>query len=227
MTFNYRSIVALSSFLSVSLLACGGDSGDSGDDASGSTASASAGDTTADGPTTGDAPSTSEPVATEDPSTAAADTTADAGSDAGSDTTAGETTAGGVADCGFDPGLVYERTATIFQLVSADGETCVWLERRDDSEPDTIYKAVPYTLLEFKAGHAGVVDHLTDAAKMTWESTHHNWTDKAEAWNDSVRYKLDDLFAKDGAFENVYGLSAYDEATDALLWGPIELTPFQ
>lgn len=213
--------------LSFTLLACGGDSGDTGDD--GETSAATAAQSTGEAPTaadsTGDEPTTAGPDTTDpDPDTTASpDTTA--GPETGEPGTSGDPT-GGTADCGFDPGLVFERTATVFQLISADGETCVWLERHDDSEPDTIYKAVPYTLLELKAGHAGVVDHLTDQASMTWESTHHNWADVAEAWDDSVRYRLEDWFAKDGAFENKFGLFAYDEQTDALLWGPIELVPY-
>lgn len=129
----------------------------------------------------------------------------------------------GVTDCEFDRGVAFKRLGTIYQLVSEDGETCVRLERRDDSKPDIIYKAVPFTLLDFKVGHAGVTEHLTDAAKMTWESTHHNWSDVGEAWSDSVRYRLEDWYAQDSV---EFGLYAYDEQTDAVLWGPIALVPF-
>ena len=206
---NYIGFFTLLSF---TLLACGGDTG--GDTGGGTTVAATtAAESTGDVPTT-EPETTAEPETTGGPGTTGPDTTGDA------------TTGGGIADCGFDDGVVYDRLAEIFQLVSADGETCVWLERRDDSEPDTIYKAVPFTLLQFKAGHAGGVEHLTDAAKMTWESTHHNWEDVGEAWSDAVRYRLEDWFAKDGAFESKYGLFAYDEQTDELLWGPIELAPY-
>jgi hypothetical protein len=210
----------------LAMAACGGESGDTtaGDTTAGDTTAA---ETMAD-PT--EAPgTTAEPGSTGEPGTTVGDsiasTTGTTG-EPGSTGSTGDTTTGEVADCGFDPGLVFARDAEIFQLISADGETCVWLERRDDSLPDMIYKAVPYTLLAFKAGHAGEVAHLTDAAKLTWESTHHNWTDVAEAWDDAVRYRLEDWFGTVGEFENLYGLSAYDEASGELLWGPVELVPF-
>ena len=142
----------------------------------------------------------------------------------------GGSTGGGGADCGFDPGLAFDPGGTIFQLQSEDGATCVWLERRDDSEPDTIYKAIPYTLLEFKAGHAGAVAHVDELAKLTWESTHHNWSDIATADAGAVRYRLEDWYALDvnggDSFINKWALFATDAATDAVLWGPIVLYPY-
>ncbi|MBA3550258.1 MAG: hypothetical protein H0T76_27600 [Nannocystis sp.] len=141
------------------------------------------------------------------------------------DPSTGTTTSDVTADCGFDDSLEFSRMGAIWQLRSEDGETCVWLERRDDSEPDIIYKAVPYTLLEFKAGHMGAVDHLTDQARMTWASTHHNWMDVAEAWDDSVRYRLEDKFPADDAFIDQFDLSAIDLQSKAVLWGPIRLHP--
>lgn len=195
-----------------------GTTGDAPTGSSGATDPGTTGATTADEPTgAGSTDATTGGATTTDATTADA-TTADATTDA---TTGG----GGVADCGFDPAVVYGRTELIFQLVSADGETCVWLRRRDDSEPDIIYKAVPYTLLEFKAGHDGAVDHFTDEATLAWESTHHNWADVATAWDADVRYRLEDWYGQ-SEFTDLYKLSAHDAQTDALLWGPVELTPY-
>ncbi len=191
-----------------------------------STGTTDAADTTAD-------PSPTEPDTTTSPGTstdATTDPTTDATTDPTPDptatTTTDATTGGGVADCGFDPGLAYARDALIYQLESDDGATCVWLKRRDDSEPDVIYKAVPYTLLELKAGHAGAVAHVTDPAMLTWESTHHNWEDVATATDGAVRYRLEDWYSKDGAFIDSFGLYAFDADTDGLLWGPVTLRPF-
>ena len=128
------------------------------------------------------------------------------------------------ADCGFDPGLPFDRQGPIWQLVSDDGETCVLLERRDDSEPDVIYKAVPYTLLSFKIGHAGVVSEYTDLAQLSWESTHHNWLDVAEAWDSEVRYRLADRYGQD--FLDEFDLGAIDEQSKSPLWGPISVHPY-
>jgi hypothetical protein len=222
--------------LAATLAGACGDSGGSTDDATepgatsdateGSSGATDPGTTTADEPTgAGSTDATTGDVTTADATTTDATTDATT-ADPTADPTTGDPTSGGVADCGFDPAVVYGRTEPIFQLVSADGETCVWLRRRDDSEPDIIYKAVPYTLLEFKAGHDGAVEHFTDEAMLSWESTHHNWADVAEAWDAGVRYRLEDWYAQDDAFLDRYGLFAYDAQTDALLWGPVELTPY-
>ena len=114
--------------------------------------------------------------------------------------------------------------ATVWQLVSDDGETCVLLTRRDDSEPDVIYKAIPYTLLSFKVGHAGVVTEFSEPAQLSWESTHHNWLDVAEAWDSGVRYHLADRYGQD--FVDAFDLGAIDEQSKSPLWGPITLHPY-
>lgn len=194
------------------LSACGDEPGDSTTDTSSGTTSASTGST---GDSTG---------GTAEPSTG--DST---GPTTGEGSTGASTTGGGVADCGFDPALMFSRTGLIFQLQSTDGASCVWLERRDDSEPDVIYKAVPYTLLELKAGHDGAVAHVTDPARLTWESTHHNWTDVATAEADAVRYRLEDWYTSDQggeAFTDKWALFARDAATDVVLWGPVLLYPY-
>lgn len=213
--------------LSLALIGCG----DSGGDPTGDTAStgASTGDDTsgtAADPTTGGTADT-----TGTPTTDASSGELTTGDPTTGDPTTGDLTTGNVvADCGFDDAVAWDRFGTVWQLQSGDGETCVWLERRDDSEPDIIYKAVPYTLLELKAGHAGVVDHLTDQARMEWTSTHHNWMDVAEAWTDTVRYKLEYEYAlepDDPEMPDQFDLSAIDEGTQAVVWGPVRLYPYK
>lgn len=212
--------------LLLALTACGDSGGDSTGDSTGSSTGSPTGDsTTGEGPTTSVADTSSTGEASTTPTTGD-DTTGDATTDA---TTTDATTGGLTADCEFDDSVLFSRMGTIWQLRSDDGETCVWLERRDDSEPDTIYKAVPYTLLEIKVGHAGQLAHLTEQAKMSWESTHHNWMDVAEAWDDAVRFRLEDKYPLDPVepdFVDRFDVSAIDEQTDAVLWGPIRLHPY-
>ena len=220
--------------LALALTGCGDSGGDptgsstgsstgspTGDPSSSSSSSSSSGSTGSPGTDTADASTSTGPTPTTGEPTTGEPTT---GEPTTGDTT-DATTGGGLADCGFDDSVEWDRTGTIWQLRSEDGQTCVWLERRDDSEPDVIYKVVPYTLLELKAGHQGVVDHMTDQAKMAWMGTHHNWMDVAEAWNDSVRYRLADQYTLE--FVDQFDLSAIDEQTDAVLWGPIRLYPYQ
>jgi hypothetical protein len=198
------------------LPACGDDGGDP---------TTTTGTTGAETSATDPAPTTG---AATDPSAGATDDATDttAGDSTGPATDPGSTgdTTGGVADCGFDHGLAFARDAPVWQLVSDDGATCVWLERRDDSEPDVIYKAVPYTLLEFKAGYDGAVAHVADLARLTWTSTHHNWADTAEAVDGGVRYVLADHYGVD--FADTFHLSAVDAGTDAPVWGPVVVRPF-
>lgn len=214
--------------LPLMLAACGeshtdptGDPATTGDPTDPTTGSSTEVDPgTTDGETT--APPTSEPTTT---ATTTADTTADTTATTTSDPTAttGDPT-GGTADCDFDPSVVFDRFATTWQLISDDGETCVLLTRRDDSEPDVIYKALPYTLLTFKVGHAGALAEFTDLANLHWESTHHNWLDVAEAWDTTVRYHLADRYGQD--FTDSFDLGAIDEQSKAPLWGPIVLHPY-
>ena len=196
-------------FLTLAAPACGSETSDTSPGSSTSAGSATADSSGAGDPTEADA------------DTAGASTSTTGGM------TGDPTTGGSIADCDFDPAIVFSRDALVYQLESEDGATCVWLERRDDSEPDVIYKAVPYTLREWKSGHAGVVVHVTDLTAMTWESTHHNWNDVATASDGAVRYRLEDWYTFDDAFEARFGLYAYDADTDALLWGPITMLPYQ
>lgn len=214
----------------VILLGCGDSSTDpTGDPTTSATAdltdSGSTDTTGTDttGPTTANPTTTAEPT-TDPTTTATTDTTTTATTDPTTTAATDATTGTVTADCGFDPGLPFDRQGPIWQLVSDDGETCVLLERRDDSEPDVIYKAIPYTLLSFKIGHAGVVSEYTELAQLHWESTHHNWLDVAEAWDSDVRYRLAYRYGDD--FLDEFDLGASDEQTKAPLWGPISLYPY-
>lgn len=223
---SLRVLTALT--LTLAAPACGTE-GETSDASTGSstTAVGSTGDLTGESTSAVDT-STSATHPTTGATTTDATTTADStGGDLTTtgDATTDDSTTGVVADCGFDPGVTFTRDALVYQLESDDGATCVWLERRNDSEPDVIYKAVPYSLLEWKSGHAGVVLHVTDATLLTWESTHHNWSDVATATDTGVRYRLEDWYALD-EFSDSFRLYAYDAGTDALLWGPIALHPY-
>ncbi len=227
---THKPPLRLTALLTLTLVGCG----DSGDDPTGSDDSTATGSTTGDTVNTGSTGSSSTTGDTGEPTTAPSTgepTTGDTTDATTTDATTGDTTTGGVAaDCGFDDSVVWDRYATIWQLQSDDGQTCVWLERRNDSEPDIIYKAVPFTLLDFKAGHAGVVDHMEDPGKMSWTSTHHNWMDVAEAWDDAVRYRLEDRYPLDPVgpdFVDRFDLTAIDEQSEAVLWGPIRLHPYK
>lgn len=213
--------------LLLALTGCGDNSSES-TAASTDTTDSSTSTSTSTGSSTGTGQASTTDSGTDATSTGAPGTTGDpTPTSSTGDSSTGATTSDVTADCGFDDGLEFNRFGTVWQLRSDDGETCVWLERRDDSEPDVIYKAVPFTLLEFKAGHMGAVDHLTDQARMTWASTHHNWMDIAEAWDDSVRYRLEDKYPLDEEFTDRFDLSAIDEQTKAVIWGPIRLHPYK
>ncbi len=222
MTSHSPRLLAL---LALTLPACGTDDGAS--DTSGSTGATTA-DTAADTTGTTSEPSTTEP--TTDPTGGASTSSSTSTGDSTTTDTTTDTTTGALADCGFDPGLAFTRDALVWQLQSDDAATCVWLERRNDSEPDTIYKAVPYTLLDWRAGHDGEVAEVSDLARLTWESTHHNWMDVATATTATVVYRLEDWYPLepvDEAFVDKFGLYAFDAATDAMLWGPITLHPYK
>jgi hypothetical protein len=128
------------------------------------------------------------------------------------------------ATCQFDDGVRYDLLAETVQLESAGGGTCVKLTRRNDCPPDFICKAVPFTLLTFRTVHDGAVAYIDDEGAMHWEATHHNWNDWGEATGGGVRYRLESRYT-DG-FTDRYELFAYDAATAALRWGPVELVPY-
>lgn len=230
--FNSGSLRLLTALTLVLTASACGTEGETSDTSSGSSTAAGSttGDLTGDSTSVADTstsatnPTTTDATTTDAMTTDAPDSTGGELTTTGDATTDDSTTGGAIADCGFDPGVTFTHDALVYQLESDDGTTCVWLERRNDSEPDVIYKAVPYSLLEWKSGHAGVVTHVTDAAQLTWESTHHNWSDVATATHAGVRYRLEDWYALDESSDS-FRLYAYDAGTDALLWGPIALHP--
>lgn len=133
----------------------------------------------------------------------------------------------GAVDCGFSLSLVHNPRGDVLQLASEDGGTCVRLERRDDSEPDVMYKAVPYTLLTFTVGYEGEVETIDDEAALEWRSTHHNWGDSAAAEGERALYELATPYADDGDndWRHRYHLSALGLDTRDVIWGPVELFP--
>lgn len=127
-----------------------------------------------------------------------------------------------VVGCDFEAGVGYTLLAETLQLESDDGQSCVKLTRRDDSEPEIIYKAVPFTLLTFRMSHGGESVFVDDLARLDWESTHHNWADVGEALTATTRYEL--VFQYGNTFEDEFELSAY-ALGGTLRWGPITLKP--
>lgn len=125
--------------------------------------------------------------------------------------------------CEFQAGVEYQLLAETLQLASADGQTCVKLTRRDESEPDVIYKAVPFTLLTFRVAHGEETAFIDDLAALDWESTHHNWLDRGEALTETIRYEL--AFQYANTFEDSFELSAFAGTSTTLVWGPVTLIP--
>ena len=145
-----------------------------------------------------------------------------AGPDAtGTDSTTAQDSASGVGPCGFDPGVAFHSLGEVLQLESADKSTCVHVQRRDDSLPDMIYKAIPFTMLMMRVGHDGKVVTISDPDALVWESTHHNWNDHGEATSADTRFRL--LF--DLGLAQNYTLTAFDLA-GGTRWGPVTLLPF-
>lgn len=131
--------------------------------------------------------------------------------------------------CDFDNSVDYDLLGETLQLASEDGRTCVKLTRRNDCSPDEMCKAAPFTLLTFRAAHAGESFHLDDTSKLQWEGTHHNWSDWGEALSGGVRYRLESRIADDVASGDYdigrYQFFASNEDSRVALWGPIDLFP--
>jgi hypothetical protein len=144
-----------------------------------------------------------------------------------SDDAPGESPDGGGADagpiapsrCNFDESVQWDLLGETLQVQSADGGTCLAIERRNDCPADSICKAVPFTVLEARIGHAGTVVTQTESAAMAWHATHHNWLDTADLDLDGVRYHLTFTYGE----TSVYTVEARRGPT--VLWGPVTLAP--
>ncbi|MCP4504754.1 MAG: hypothetical protein GY822_33025 [Deltaproteobacteria bacterium] len=103
-------------------------------------------------------------------------------------------------------------------------DTCVVVERRDQSEPDVIYKTRPWSLEKMTVKSPFGEAEEVDMTLLYYESTHHNWNDAAsmsvgdELWKVSLRYPYDDMF------DVPYQLAGLDSSGN-VVWGPIALTP--
>lgn len=156
-----------------------------------------------------------------------ADAGGDSGRDAGADPMAdgGDTGADsgdagdpdGPADCGFDPEVSWTMLGEILQMESADGATCVWLEREDLCPPDWICQGHPFALHRIRIGHDGVVIEIDDPSRLSWTETHHNWSDTGHAATDTTSYTLQGV-----DYGQAYELTAQGEEN----WGPVLLTPW-
>jgi len=71
-------------------------------------------------------------------------------------------------------------------VYGSEGGACARVERVDRSEPDMVYKAIPYDALRVAVVVDDVavdVDVVSDVGPgaLTYTSTHHNWADEATA----------------------------------------------
>jgi hypothetical protein len=121
------------------------------------------------------------------------------------------------SSCDFDPALEFNRYGEILQLAGED--TCMRIERRDDCPAGSICKAVPYTLLEVRLGRGDRFVFVDDLERMSWESTHHNWSDTAEIDDQGTLYQL--TYHYEDEFVDRYTLEASGEVS----FGPIDLVP--
>ncbi|MCB9558412.1 MAG: hypothetical protein H6707_20015 [Deltaproteobacteria bacterium] len=127
-----------------------------------------------------------------------------------------------LTSCGIDLSLKFYYLDPLLQFESADKKTCVVAQRRDDSQPGMIYKAVPFTLLSLTVGHNGVFEKVSAGSKLSWTSTHHNWFDEGVAQGAQLSYTL--AFEYKTSVGLVYTLVAKD-AQAKVQWGPIDLLP--
>ncbi len=132
------------------------------------------------------------------------------------------------SDCGFSDDVTYDIWGEIWQLRSQDGTTCVRLVRRNDSEPDVIYKAVPFTLLSLTLDGLGLEPSrvvIEDPEKLHYNSTHHNWYDRAWGTSDSARYVLNIDYDPTEVTPDYFFFSLVILAPDGddVLWGPVSL----
>ena|SRR5688572_2205397 len=73
----------------------------------------------------------------------------------------------------------------------------------------------------FAMKHAGTEICVKEASALTYENSHHNWLDVAEATADGVRYRLEMTLDWEGAGGWKYSLYAFSDNT--MLFGPIAL----
>jgi hypothetical protein len=101
---------------------------------------------------------------------------------------------GDLADCGFEAGLAFDPEGEVLQLESADKSVCVRLERRSDGSGGLAN--TKYTLLNLWVGPVGEVVHISDASKLCYYASHHNFKDWAHVWTGTRHHDL--MLAEDG-----------------------------
>lgn len=95
---------------------------------------------------------------------------------------------GNEADCGFDLGLEFDPEGEVLQLLSADGDFCVRIERTSDGAGTL--ENVTWTLNKIQVGPLGEVATVNATDEFCWYSSHHNFQDWAHVWTGSRRYDL-------------------------------------
>jgi hypothetical protein len=137
---------------------------------------------------------------------------------------------GAAPSCGFDGRIDHDPLGEVLQLVSADEQSCVYLYRENpyaDSD-DLLIKSIPFVLHELTVGHGELLESITDPDALSYEASHHNFLDTAEAWGEQARYELllvlCDYDPDDGGWVGCFELSAHDLDSDEVLWGPVELS---
>ena len=114
-------------------------------------------------------------------------------------------------------GAIYDTHSLRFR--SQDGATQVAIRR---SYIDWgVGESVLYGLLAMAVVRNGECTRVDDEAALSYENSHHNWRDRAQAEADAIRYELAMDFNLDGTGWSV-ALAAYD-ASDHLLWEAPEL----
>jgi len=144
------------------------------------------------------------------------------GDNPGSPDAATSTTDAALAvDCNLDPTLSFDDLGETLQIATADGKNCAIFSRRNDCGPDTICKAIPFSLLEARIAHDGQIYEQSDSAQMHWEGTWHNWTDWADVRIDDTCLHLQVIFGD--PFQ--YDIDARNCDTAAVLW-TMQLSPY-
>jgi hypothetical protein len=104
---------------------------------------------------------------------------------------------GGVGlSCGLAPFIPSQAL-----VYGADDGACARVERRDLSEPDMVYKAIPYEATRVAVVLDGMGVDVVDSQALSYTSTHHNWADEATAQIDDVIARITMHFVIDMGFQ--------------------------
>jgi hypothetical protein len=133
---------------------------------------------------------------------------------------------GTVLDCGFHN--VTDSAKEVMRFPSGDGRTEVLIVR--EAVGMGIGLSTEYALRAFAVVREGRLHCVDQAARLAYQSSHHNWVDWAEATIDGVRHHLDmqyqptgDASPPVGPWVWTYRLTGLD-AGGTRLWGPEDLS---